>query len=97
MERGNWAVLRTPQVSLNTFAYGVFRKKFLLLVKLLVCFVCLVYYIVGLLIFMAGKSYDVVSFDSHESDATVFLTSSSQPKIGRQNFRCSLFCWIYFL
>ncbi|KAK3228912.1 hypothetical protein Dsin_000793 [Dipteronia sinensis] len=39
----------------------------------------------------SGKAYDVVSFDSQEPDATVFLTSAPEPKIvGKISRRVSL-------
>ncbi|KAH7548496.1 hypothetical protein JRO89_XS14G0143000 [Xanthoceras sorbifolium] len=39
----------------------------------------------------SGKTYDVLSFDSQEPDATVFLTSASEPKIvGKISRRVSL-------
>lgn len=40
-------------------------------------------------VYMAGKSYDLVSFAAQEPDATVFLASASESKVGG--------CWITFL
>lgn len=37
---------------------------------------------------IAGKSYDVVSYAAQEPDATVFLPSSSESKVGM--------CWLFF-
>lgn len=42
----------------------------------------LLQYCEKVLIFVIGKMYDVLSFDSQEPDATVFLSSTTEPKIG---------------